>query len=782
LRIQLQTAYNSMAARTEIVHIYPGMETRGDYAFTQADFGVPVEISGTVDLSGLGTVSGAEMRVYRYEDFTSQEGYFYESNPSGTTWAWTVRTLPFNEPTDLYVELEVGISGGGGLTKRLSVPVSVYNQNVTVPAMGPFTVNRFELSGVVDFSDLTSLGISYTNAWVSVYHVYQNGSIPARLGGFVVGGNDSWHMSLLTEESSLPVLLVLEVQTSNSMRINEEIRTTVSGNRSDLNFKPGTISAGTKGGVTLTSGHRYLFVPASTGVYALKVSVTDTQPPNLYLYDASGNQLGFSYSNPAMLSCSLSAGTVYYIDMRFGRPGRTFELQVNPINQVTLGGTVSFNGILSPFSGVTVSSANIAVYSDDSYHASLGTGTITLPGGSWSVTAGLDGSSVPAVFVITANLSNGHIVNHQESRTLTGSNNSLSFSPAVVTGENPVDRTISQQYDYLLYVPATAGDYSLGTSAGADRYLSLLLYDAQTGNQLTSAYGYGDLEMVRTLDAGKPYLIRVDYSGSSSATVYQFQARKLLHPVTLSGTVDLSGLAPHLTSADINYTRIQVYTGASGPAPLGSSVMAANNGSWSATIPTSGGTRAVRIEASVYLKNTSLRIIAQRQDTISGDTTGLDLAPAAVPLAGGQGLSRVSGYGGDWFLFVPSATGLFNMAASSGSGTPWLALYDTAGAQVGQSNTGSLYAKLTTGTPYIVQVYNSIQSFTAYQFQLSAAITTPTTLGGTVNFSGLSSWTTSSAKILIYPNNYNILETGTVNLPGDTWSITSRLILLNAIV
>jgi hypothetical protein len=165
LRIYLQTNYNSIANRTEIVHIYPGVETRADYVFTQADFGSPVEISGTVDLSGLGTVSSAEIKLYRYNDFTFQEGYFYEYNPSGA-WSWTVRTLPFNQPTDLYVELRLNLSGGGALVKRLPVPVSVHDQNLVAPDMGPFTINRFDLSGLVDMSDLTSLGITINNAQV----------------------------------------------------------------------------------------------------------------------------------------------------------------------------------------------------------------------------------------------------------------------------------------------------------------------------------------------------------------------------------------------------------------------------------------------------------------------------------------------------------------------------------------------------------------------------------------------------------------------------------------
>jgi hypothetical protein len=237
--------------------------------------------------------------------------------------------------------------------------------------------------------------------------------------------------------------------------------------------------------------------------------------------------------------------------------------------------------------------------------------------------------------------------------------------------------------------------------------------------------------------------------------------------------VDLSGLAP-LGSNDINYAEVLVYTAASSPDQLASEPVE-SDGSWSVMVPVSE-TQAVRIEARVYLKNGVLHILAWRQDTISGNTPGLDLAPAAVSLTGGQTVTRTSGYYEDRFLFVPSANGLFNLGAVSVNSTPYLAVYDAAaGTMLAWSNNGSLYAELAAETPYIVEVSN-IGNFTAYQFQLSQALT-PTSIGGSVNYSSLPGSISSainSATVSGYldnPANTQIVYETPVDGSGN-WSAT----------
>jgi hypothetical protein len=617
------------------------------------------------------------------------------------------------------VEFTAEFSSGAVLTKRLEIPFSVYDVDCAAPNLGPFTVNRFDLSGVVDFSALDSLGLPHGYTEVIVYQ-----DSGARIGSASVNAG-SWSLGIMTEETSLPARIVLRTNIPSLGYIYDEITTSLSASRSDLDFAPGPLSAGTVyNGRSIGNNYSYLFAPDSAGNYAFKLSGAGSGYADLTLYDTSGNSLAYTSGNPdAALACSLSAGTACYIQLYLESPSRAFQFQVNPVSQANLGGTVDFSGLLSHLSGVSVSNAAVSVYAGSGAHTLLGTGTVNT--GSWSAAVDLDGPSVPAVFVVAANLDNGRTVYHQEAGVISGNDSGLIFSPAAVTGESSSTRMTVNQYDYLLYVPTETGDYSLRVNAGAHYYMELTLYDAQTGNHIANTYGYDELELISELNVGTPYRVSV-HSDAYFAT-YQFQA-EVLEPVTLSGSVNLNGLAP--LSGDINYTEISVYNGAASPVQLGSATADAI-GSWSALIPASG-TQTVRIVARVSLKS-GREITACIEAAISGDTAGLDLAPAALSPAGTP-IVRAGAYSRDGFLLVPSASGFFNLEAISGSYTPDLALYDTAGAALANGSSGSLYAALTAGTPYIVYVYN-IGSFTPYQFRMTAM--SSMSIGGTVNYTGL---------------------------------------------
>jgi hypothetical protein len=765
LKIALETDYG-MAVRTEIVHIYSAMETRGDFTFAEADFGSPLNISGTVDLSGLGTVDQAKITLYRYADFTDPEGSVTESDPSGA-WLWAIPMLAFSQPTDLYVELRITLVDGE-LVKRLSAPISVFDQDSTVN-VGRFTANSFNLSGVVGVDELTGLSVSdITGADVAIYG---DGAVPVFLGGAVVdAGDGSWSFTLLTEESSLPARVVLMTQTLYGV-FYDEIRTTLTGDRSDLDFSLKSVSAGPalEGAALPTADYKYLFVPDSSGGYAFALSGAGSQGVGLTLYNAVGSSLvSDSGSSDLAFSQTLSGGNVYYLALNLNSPNRAFRFQIKPVVSVALGGIVDFAPLLAPFEGaVTVSYATIAMYADNSFHTPLGYATINTVDGSWSATVNFVESPIPAVFAITATLSNGRVVNHSERLAISGDDTGLAFSPAIVAEGSPVVRTIVGQYDRFLFVPAATGDYSLGIKGQAGSSKTLKLYDS-TGLSISDTNGSsGELELRLTegtsLTEGELYLVEL-YNDSPTFETYRFQAEALLS-ATLSGTVSLVGLAP-LTAAGVDHTEIYVFTGPSGSVYLGGTT-AAINGSWSLSVPVSGS-QAVRIAAVIYLNN-GREIFAQRQDTIRGNTVRLDLAPATLALANGQPLSRTALGSGDAFLFVPSVGGLFTLEAFSGNGTPGLSLYNAAGAPLALSGNGSLLTELGAGIPYIVQV-DSLGSFATYRVQLTA--TASALISGSVDYSGLPSSIRSkirSGTVSGYLGNVQIAGGAPVN-SGGAWS------------
>jgi hypothetical protein len=332
---------------------------------------------------------------------------------------------------------------------------------------------------------------------------------------------------------------------------------------------------------------------------------------------------------------------------------------------------------------------------------------------------------VPALFVINATLSNSRILSFQEDRVITGANSGLDFSPAALTGEVAFTRRIVNQYDRLLYVPAATGDYSLKANFNGG---SLALYDVEADyGYIDDDNGMGEIALVKPLEAGKPYLIIIN--SFLQFETYQFRA-VTVQPVNLGGTLNLSGLAPlgdTIASAAIQVYE-QVYDDAvpvlAEPATVG------ENGSWSAVIPAIEPPRTVRIEARISLQN-GQTITAHTERTISGNTSGLNLAPAAVtgPLARVSGSSNYE----DSFLLVPPNSGSFNLGVSGGY-FPTLTLYDAAGEPVFPA-VGSLY-ELTAGTPYIV-VVNGIGSFMAYQFVMRQVQSL--SIGGSVNYDGLPS-------------------------------------------
>jgi hypothetical protein len=727
MRVSMETSY-SMAVRTEIVHIYPGLKTRWDHAFIEADFGIPIAISGTVDLSGLGPVSQAAIALFPDSNFVgSPEMYFIADSPSGL-WSWTVRTLPFNQPTNLYVGLWLEFPSGDALTRLMPVPVSVYNQNVATPKLGPFKASHFNLSGTVDFSNLTPLTI--TGASV---HIYKDSVIPEEIGSATVNysGDGAWSLEDLFSETATPVRIVLKANTTIGAVVYDEIQRTLTKNLSDLDFVPGMMSAGTTiNGAAADSQYSYLFKPDVSGYHVFTAS-SDTGPiSNLSVYKDAGS-LGSASGADATLSLSLNAGDVYSIRLTLSSPCQTFQLRVDPAAQATLGGTVDFTSLISSFgpdSGVTVTSADIKIYADSNAHLSIGTGTVNLGGGSWTATVGFAGASTSTVLVITANLSNGQVVRHQEYLSISGDNNDLNFAPTVLTGQDPVFRTtVDDGGGYggdnaLLYVPARTGLYSFMASAVAGEYMQVTLYDESEPSPP------GDYETVATLTEGKPYRVVVKSPYSKFAT-YQFQAKEL-PPVTLSGTVSFAGLAP-LTIGNINYTEIQVYN-TSNLAQLESPVRVKSDGSWTADMPPASADRSVRIAASVHLRNggqidSNITTVLPGSTAATSSTTGnLNFAPTSVTSGEPHNVTVYADSNGTWLLWIPTAGEYVLDVEQQDNMDPQMSLYDTSSSAgnpiaVDDDSGDGLNSRIhrnnfVAGRPYLVQVKEAHNGAGTFRF------------------------------------------------------------------
>jgi hypothetical protein len=525
----------------------------------------------------------------------------------------------------------------------------------------------------------------------------------------------------------LPVLLNLRVQIYGET-LYDQIRTTLTASRSDLDFRPGPVSAGTtiNGVGSGSSDYGYLFVPDASGPYAFNLSGAGSQYVELNLYDAMGNPVGYASGYPdAALSSSLTAGDTYYIQLYLNSSYRNFQFRVDPVNQVSLGGTVNFSGLLSSFSGVTVDSAAMAIYADNSAHTLLGTSYINTGDGSWSAQAGLAGPSIPAVFVIAADLSNGVTISDQVYGTISGSDSGLNFIPAAV-GLNPVTRTTINSWDYLLYVPDTTGNHSLRVSQnpsdGPAQYMEVQVYDTQTGNYLAYAYGYGELELVQMLTAGNPYLIQVN---SGWFETYQFQAEEL-QPVTLSGTVDFSGLS----SWDTASAEVFIVSG-SNAAILGTGTVSLPGGAWSVSDLLLSGKAFVALFA---LSTGGEGVLATQTVGISGGIPAIVLSPGDSDrnVATGVWHTRsTNGIVGDWLLWIPESAGTYVLDAErTDSMDPYMYLYDgLTGSQIASNDDGGdgnnsriQRDDFEAGHPYLIRVRDYGNGFGNFQFKAEAVV------------------------------------------------------------
>jgi hypothetical protein len=657
------------------------------------------------------------------------------------------------------VKLVLHFSGGGELIRWLSVP-AVYNKNVTVLNFGSLKVDTFKLGGTFDFDKLDPLGITLTTASVYIFYGDQN---PVEVPFDTLDEEQSWLHNLFGEPNS-PVRIVLKINTSVGS-FYSEIQKTLTGKLDSLEFETGMISAGTTiNGVGVNSGYSYLFEPATSGDYGFTVS--SSQPVNLSAVAVMG-----SAPNPKGSGIwGLSKG-LYLITLTLTNPNQTFQFRVDPVTQATLKGTIDFTELLKPFDeGAVIGGVGVAVYADNSAHTPLAApATVVFEDDTWKWSASFDLAGATPAVVVSGVTINGHSFYHQEYLAISGDKSDLTFTPKAITGSGPVLRTTTDQ---LLYVPAVTGLYSLKVSVAAGD-VGLTLFDATKADPaLANANGNGEAEIVKELTEGTPY--RIGVSSAPSPLAYQFQAA-VLAPVTLSGTVNFTGLAA--LPGGIKNTDIQVYN-INGPSPvkLLEKPVAVNNGVWTVNLPPASN-QNVMIVASVYLNN-GLQINSQIDKAITRlGAKDLYLAPTTIA-SGEHGLTVYAGSEGTWLLWNPGVAGEYVLDAVRTPGkdaeNPHLYLYNGLdGTQIADNDNsnGAFDSRIqrsdfVAGRPYLLRVTEAHGAGT-FTVKVARAVS------GTVNLAGLAPLTgddISRTEIQVYTSSLAPLLGAPVTVESGAWT------------
>jgi hypothetical protein len=217
VRIELQNIYQR-AGRTEIVHIYPNMETRADYTFTPADFTDFIVLSGTVDIKIDGIRPDyAYVSAYKSESYGSwgdQLGYGDVQWDGGTgvsTGTWKVGILPSSPARNVILEVS---TQSGGFSKWWETGVTVTVSNTDYPNI-PITINKqtLTLSGT---AAVTVNGSSFgagPDEYIQVSLYDKDGSegnYGNQIGyGSVNTGDGTW--SMVIEKPASPVTYYIEL-------------------------------------------------------------------------------------------------------------------------------------------------------------------------------------------------------------------------------------------------------------------------------------------------------------------------------------------------------------------------------------------------------------------------------------------------------------------------------------------------------------------------------------------------------------------------------------------
>jgi hypothetical protein len=362
-------------------------------------------------------------------------------------------------------------------------------------------------------------------------------------------------------------------------------------------------------------------------------------------------------------------------------------------------------------------------------------------------------------------LNNGGIIISQRQDTISGDANGLNLSPAAlapVAGQ-PVVRTSGPGDDFFLLVPPAGGFFNLGAIGGSGSTPQLTVYTAAG-----AVLAQGNSSLYATLAAATPYIVQINNIGSFAA--YQFQMTAL-SSTTIGGAVDYSRL-PGSISAAISSATVSAWLDNPSHTQI-ASLAAVSGNAWSVPVPANAIGQAVRLELTLNLTN-SRSISSRIQTVLAASASNLNFFPAAV--ASGALLNGATGGNGyDRFLFVPATSDLYTLRASSDTYITFR-LYDgSTGSFIANSEyrylSTELMETLEAATPYIIEVSPNWYNFRDYQFFVGL----PATLGGTVNFSSLSSWSAASAGILIFGpsgDDYTFLETGAVDLSDGGWSIS----------
>jgi hypothetical protein len=347
--ITLESEYQR-AGISEVVHIYSNMETKAEYAYTEADFVDLVTLSGTVNFDGEALSSGW-LSAYERQ---ANGGGLYLGDASVTDGSWTIKVPAVSESAGIYFSvsgMDIWVSNIPGITL-----------NPGETARPGIALNLITLSGT----------ITATADGEALSYVY----ISARNEGNEIGSisvdpyseGESWSMIVPTLSEETTVTFTVNLYTSYNYI----------GQVSNLSPTPVHNSA--VPGISLNAAYSTVILSGTIG------EVTVNGEPysgsiEIEARNQNGNYLGYTYASPSSeggeWSISLSP-TNYYLA---STTSISFRVSAN------VGGSYQSQDIpdaTKPYTGESISGIALGNVNFANITLSGTIGTVTVNGESYS--------------------------------------------------------------------------------------------------------------------------------------------------------------------------------------------------------------------------------------------------------------------------------------------------------------------------------------------------------------------------------------------------------------
>jgi hypothetical protein len=387
--------YYGIAVRTEIVHIYSGLETIGSWTFNSSDFADLVKLSGKVDLTGFADITDAEVYFYNNDfGFYQWTGLDPEDIAEDNTIAWELVIPAFPGRTDLNYGVWIEYNNGNDdVNKESPNPIEVYNKDIANINLGPFNASKITLGGSINVSGINIPDVAIDDVQIDIFDATNPNDLK-HIGDPVNPEGASWTTEITGFEGSTDLWVVLSLDLDNGLKITEtKAVSALKSNIGNINFAPAKITTGSwienKKTAQDTYGDYFLLVPDTSGTWELETKYTGNWDPEMFLYDGeTGNQLesnddGGGIGWNSRITWDLDANHAYIIRVRglSGYGGGEYRFRAIPkdaLPTLTISGTIALGDL-------ELYDAEVRLYLNGYGYSLLSDGAIDLETGAWSI-------------------------------------------------------------------------------------------------------------------------------------------------------------------------------------------------------------------------------------------------------------------------------------------------------------------------------------------------------------------------------------------------------------